>query len=424
MPRNFPNWLREYMSYTRFSESPDVYHFWTGVATVAGALQRKVWFDQRIFKWTPNFYIVMVGPAGIAAKSTSMILGLSLLRKVPGIHFGPDSMTWQGLTVALQEASHAVPFGDPNDKLTCEYRDMACIVCDISELGTFLRTDDAELVNVLIDLWDGHDREWVRKIKSEDATIIKNPWIHVIGCTTPTWIKDNIPESMIGGGLISRILFVYADKKRHLAPYLDEVMPEAEFASVKEKLIEDLCAVAKIKGAYELAPDARVWGRDWYKSLWGDRPVHMASQRFDAYISRKQTHVHKLAMVMAAAQRDELVITLDDLTTAARFVTSLEDAMIHVFESIGVVDTAKTVMEMMNIVKVHGKIDQRALWDRCIRIMSLKGFQEATDAAVRAGWLQITQDGSSYIYNAVAEKKTYDNSAAAKINFGPERKER
>ncbi|KKK52982.1 hypothetical protein LCGC14_3099350, partial [marine sediment metagenome] len=194
-----------------------------------------------------------------------------------------------------------------------------------------------------------------------------------------------IPESMIGGGLISRILFVYADKKRHLAPYLDEVMPEAEFASVKEKLIEDLCAVAKIKGAYELAPDARVWGRDWYKSLWGDRPVHMASQRFDAYISRKQTHVHKLAMVMAAAQRDELVITLDDLTTAARFVTSLEDAMIHVFESIGVVDTAKTVMEMMNIVKVHGKIDQRALWDRCIRIMSLKGFQEATDAAVRAG---------------------------------------
>ena len=421
MPRNFSNWLREYMEYTRFSESPDVFHFWTGVATVAGALQRKVWFDQRIFKWTPNFYIVMVGPPGIAAKSTSMNLGLSMLRKVPGVHFGPDSMTWQGLTVALQEAHCAVPFGDPSDKLNCEYRDMSCIVCDVSELGTFLRTDDKELVNVLIDLWDGRERPWLRKIKSEADTVIKNPWIHVIGCATPTWIKDNIPESMIGGGLISRILFVYADKKRHLAPYLDESMPEAEFEATKAKLVEDLCTIFELRGAYEIAPDARAWGRDWYKSLWGARPVHLASQRFDAYISRKQTHVHKLAMVMAAAQRAELVITLDDLTTAARFVTSLEDAMIHVFESIGVADTAKTVMEMMNIVKVYGKIGQQALWDRCIRIMSMKGFQEATDAAVKAGWLRISQEGSLYFYNAVANKDVHSSGADAKIDFEPER---
>lgn len=403
------------MDYTRFSESPEVFHFWTGVATVAGALQRKVWIDQRIFKWTPNFYIIVVGPAGVAAKSTSMNIGLSMLRKVPGIHFGPDSMTWQGLTVALQEAHCSVPFGDPSDKMNCEFHDMSCIVCDVSELGTFLRTDDKELVNVLTDLWDGRERPWRRKIKSEDDTIIKNPWIHIIGCTTPTWIKDNIPESMIGGGLISRVIFVYADKKRHLAAYLDEVMPEKEFAEAKAKLIEDLCMISELKGQYTITDKARTWGHAWYDDLWHNRPIHMASQRFDAYISRKQTHVHKLAMVIAAAQRDELTITLDDLTTAARFVTSLEDAMIHVFESIGIADTAKTVLELMNIVKVYKKVDQKSLWNRCIRIMSLKAFQEATDAAVRAGMLRITQEGNAYIYHAVGEKDV--SNVGAKIEW-------
>ncbi|KKK66944.1 hypothetical protein LCGC14_2958990, partial [marine sediment metagenome] len=82
--RNYDNWLSGYAEYTKHSESPDLFHFWTGVFTIAGALRRQVWIDQRYFQWTPNFYIVLVGPAGIAAKSTSLRLGTSLLRRVEG----------------------------------------------------------------------------------------------------------------------------------------------------------------------------------------------------------------------------------------------------------------------------------------------------------------------------------------------------
>ena len=59
------------MEYTAPLESPDRMHFWTGVSTIAGALRRKVWIDQRYFQWTPNFYIVLAAPAGIIAKSST-----------------------------------------------------------------------------------------------------------------------------------------------------------------------------------------------------------------------------------------------------------------------------------------------------------------------------------------------------------------
>src|SRR5258708_32530922 len=79
-------------------ESTLNFHFWTGIATIAGALRRRVWIDMRKFIWTPNFYIILVAPAGIAAKSTSISIGLDLLLKLPtqaGIRFGPESLTGQ-----------------------------------------------------------------------------------------------------------------------------------------------------------------------------------------------------------------------------------------------------------------------------------------------------------------------------------------
>jgi len=197
---------RGYAEYTKHSESPDLFHFWTGVFTIAGALRRQVWIDQRYFHWTPNFYIVLVGPAGVAAKSTSLRLGTNLLRFVDGIKFGPKSMTWQALTHALEEAFGLVPF--PNGDLY----PMSCITCSITELGTFLRPEDKVMMDVLVDLWDGQLEPWDRRtVYKEGQVLIENPWINIMGCTTPAWLRDNMPEAMIGGGLIRRIVFVYGE---------------------------------------------------------------------------------------------------------------------------------------------------------------------------------------------------------------------
>ncbi|MFM9587710.1 hypothetical protein, partial [Streptomyces caniscabiei] len=65
------------------------------------------------------------------------------------------------------------------------------------------------------------------------------------------------------------------------------------------------------------------------------KPEDLDDDRFQGYISRKQTHVHKTAMILAASQRDELRIEKDDLIIAAKMVTDLERDMQKIFSRIG-----------------------------------------------------------------------------------------
>jgi len=389
--RYFPNWLSEYMKYTSKSESPDIFHLWTAVATIGGALRRQVWIDQRYFQWVPNFYVILVGPPGVAAKSTSVRAGLSLLEGVKGIHFGPQSMTWQSLTMSLEEASALIPYGD-------KFLPMSCITCAVSELGTFLRPDDKEFMDVLVGLWDGQLETWKRTTKTQGSDTIVNPWINVIGCTTPAWLRNNFPEAMIGGGLTSRIVFVYGDKKRQLVAYPADIIDEQEYKDHAAKLVHDLCIIAEMKGPYLLDAKAKAWGSAWYENHWSTRPDHMASERYGGYIARKQTHMHKLAMVLAAAQRNELVIIEEDLIIANQMVTGLEADMAIVFEAIGIADTSKHVNEMLAYLNAFKRMTHREIWRRMMPIMNSREFDEATQAGVKAGYIKLINDGDDLIY--------------------------
>ena len=117
MPRHFTHWIKAYLDYTKASESPDSFHFWTAVSTLAGALRRRVWQDQLLFQWIPNFYIVFVAPAGIATKSTTLNFGMNLLEKVPDVVFGPESGSWQGLGDALADSTQYFKWVDPTTGL-------------------------------------------------------------------------------------------------------------------------------------------------------------------------------------------------------------------------------------------------------------------------------------------------------------------
>lgn len=391
------NWLSGYAHYTRHSESPDLFHFWTGVFTIAGALRRQVWIDQRHFQWTPNFYIVLVGPPGIATKTTSLRLGTDLLERVDGIVFGPKSMTWQGLTDALSESSALVPYGE-------DFREMSCISCSINELGTFLRPDDMEMTDVLVDLWDGQLGTWDRRTRSQEGRVkIVNPWINVMGCTTPSWLSENFKESMIGGGLTSRVVFVYGDTKRRLVAYPSEEIQADIYSDEAKRLVDDLRIIAEMKGAYELSPDAIAWGTTWYAKHWEKRPEHMVSERYGGYIARKQTHIHKLAIVLAAAARNELVITKTDLELSDKMMTGLEASMAKVFQSIGVGDNSKFVLETLAYIRAYGEISDKVLWRFMLPIMGPKDYMDAIAAGVKAGYIRVLNRGNDIVYIAVKE---------------------
>lgn len=399
MTRKLSNWLRSYSELTAISEAPDVFNFWTGVSAVAGVLRRNVWFEQIKFRWFPNFYIIFVAPPGIATKSSTANVGMKLLRDIDGVIMGPSSMTWQGLVAGLQKAQRLIAVNDTGDPLTSQYVAQSAITCEVSELGTFLDPKNGELTSVLIDLWDGKETPWERWLATKDDTKIENPWINIIAGTTPSWLKENANESMIGGGLASRVIFVYADKKKRTVAYLEDEIELDDYHAQEELLRHDLTEMGKLRGRFTMDKQAKSFGRDWYNTLWTNPEKHLTDEEFQGYRARKQTHVHKLAMVLSAAAGDDLVISEQTLNLSIKLMAGVEYDMHKVFSSIGNNITSKHVNSILSYLRTYQKLVRRDLWRNCIKSMSPREFGEATDACVQAGFIHLTSDASEVWYH-------------------------
>lgn len=398
--RNFDNWIRAYLEYSDHSEAPEKFHFWTSVSVLAGALRRRVWIDMKYFQWPTNMYIIFVAPPGIVSKSTTVNIGMNLLRQVEGVKFGPDSITWQALIQELQNAHEMFKLSD-GDEI---YHTMSAITCVCSEFGNFLDPRDRAMVDALVSLWDGQVGTWSKLTKTQGDNLVENPWINVIACTTPDWIAANFPETLIGGGFTSRCIFVYADTKRKLVPYPKFEVSD-NFDDLQFKLVQDLGHIANIlAGEYKLTPDARKFGEEWYQKHYDNPPAGLVGERFGGYIARKQTHIHKLSMVLAAAESDKLIIETHHLDNAAKFTDTLELDMPKVFARIGVDSDQRKIKSLVHLVWATGEISNVELYTRAFNTMSLKDYNSAMEGAAAAGFVKRVQLGNDVYFRRGTHK--------------------
>jgi hypothetical protein len=385
--RLLPDWIAEYLAYTEHSESPTVFHFWTAVSVLAGALRRRVWIDQRYFQWTPNFYIFFVAPPGVVSKSTTAGIGMRLLRRVKEVTFGPESLTWQSLVRSLAESTQNITMSDGL------IYPMSAITINAGELGTFFNPDDREMVDVLVELWDSKLGPFTRGTKSQGVDVVENPCLNIIGCTTPAWIAQNFPEYMVGGGFMSRSIFIFADKKRHLEAYPADRIESAAAKLFEDRLTKDLETISTMKGEMRLTPEAKEWGQHWYERHWShglESAPDANPERYGGYIARKQTHIHKLAIVLNAAITNDLTITLESLQKAEKIISASERDMSRVFGNIGLSDSGRHVRELVAYVRAFGSVGKAKLWRA---LMSQLGryqvFEDCLQAALSANLIGI-----------------------------------
>lgn len=391
MARRNADWLAAFCDYAKTGEAPRHMYFWVGVSAVAGALRRKVWIDQPpLFRWYPNFYIILVAPPGIVSKSTTASLSMRLLRRVPGIKFGPDVVTWQALVGAFAESTEMYEYQG-------QYLTMSPVTIESSELGNLLNPEDQDMVNLLISLWDGKQGAFEKRTKMSGNDSVENPWINMVACTTPAWIAGNIPEYMIGGGLASRCVFVYASRKERYVAYPGRIQVP-NLSKIEDGLVEDLTHISNLSGQYIIEPTAMDWGEEWYRSHYAGKSA-IDDDRFGGYLARKQTHMHKLAMVIAASVRDELVITKDDLIDANQMVTELESDMPGVFSKIGRTDSSLQTDRFLNYLTRRGEVAFVEAY-RFIHAYfpSAKDFEDMIRGCIESGQLKVvTREGKPWL---------------------------
>lgn len=386
--RRTKDWLKSFVQYASYGEAPLKMYFWVGVSTIAGALRRRVWIDQKYFQWTPNFYVILVAPPGVVSKSTTASVGMNLLKEIKGITFGPDVVTWQKLIEDMGKSGEMVL-----NPATGEYLPMSCVTLAASEFGALLNPNDREMVDVLVSLWDGQPGAFRKSTKTSGNDSIENPWINIIACTTPAWIAGNFPEYMIGGGFTSRCIFVFAKEKRQYIAYPADHVP-TEFLNLRADLLHDLEMISSMVGEYELDDEAKQWGVNWYQNHWGSKHKNLPPEQFGGYLARKQTHIHKLAMIIAASRSDELIIYREHLEHAAEMVDALENDMPYVFDKIGRTQSTQVLNDLVEILNAYHTVSIQDLYKGLSRKCTHQEFTEILNSAVMAGFVRIEQRGS------------------------------
>ena len=398
--RTFDDWITAYSEYASHTEAPPHMNYWAGVSAVAGALGRKVWFDQIYYRWFPNFYIVFVGPPDVVKKTTTMKIAVDLLKQIPGFRMGPGTTTWQALIKEFKSAEEEVEIAPG------VYETLSQLYTAAGELGNFLDPQDTLCMDRLVDLWDGSEIKKVTKTSGSEE--IENPIFNLIGCCTPKWIEGSVPAYMVDGGLLSRIIFLYGDKrgKRVALPGLS--VPKNIY-EVEAKLVEDLTEISNLRGDCTLTPDSIRLIEDQYNKICDEQEENLDGAKI---LQRKQVQIIKLSMVLAASKNSvkgrSLFLTPEILEEAWEKVEYLTEQRSQVFNNIGKNKDYVRALKIISIVKKAKKISIRDLYSSVFEDFPRKEeFKTFLASAQSANFIRTEKNGSE-VY-VLPGKKDYQN---------------
>lgn len=386
--RKLSNWIEAYTAFTNNTEAPEKFHRWTAISTIAGALNRKCWVNIGRFPIYPSFYIVFVAPPGIATKSTTANQGIKLTRDAKAITVYEGSLSGAGLWDEMKDAERIIQF----DNKTMQ---MCCLNVFASELGVLFGQKGEDLIDPLVDMWDGKD-SLSHRTRGLGKMEMARPYINLLACTTPSWLANNAGLYAIDGGFFSRTVFVYADEKEKLIAY-PEAVPDTE--RNYELLCHDLALIGEMRGEFTMTPAARAFGERWYTELYTNPPEHINGELFQGYRSRRQNHLHKAAMVVSASCRSDMVIDLDEMLEADDMLCAFEKDLSTVYQSVSVTKDTKNYQRLKkDIINAGGQgITKVVLFRMVSSIMTWQEFDMSLSALSFAREIKMTQKGDDII---------------------------
>lgn len=321
------NWLDLLRQFSRETESPVSFWLWSGISTIASALQRKVWLPFGMDAIYPNQYIFLIGPPA-TRKANPIKFSRKILDAV-GVDVGVDSQSKRSLTQDLAELAKTRFYNYEGRVVP-----MAPLSLVSPELSTLFHLDINAIVEALTDIYDNSDK-WDYKTSGSGKDVLRNVCLNVFAATTPSWFMNNMPPAAIGDGFTSRVVVVYEEERAHWVPLPPE--PDWELYKV---LMAELKKIKRLVGPFTWDPKALEMHNKWYRSLKG-RMLRVHDERLHSFVGRIQGHMLKTAMALRVAYSNELVLTTDDIQLAVELLEEVLDAAPKAFTVLGGNDFAK-----------------------------------------------------------------------------------
>jgi len=341
-------------------------------------------------------YIVLVGPSGECRKGTAMGDGENLLIDL-GIKTASTSITRQALIQELKTSS------DTSITPSGSVATHASLTIYSKELTVFLGYNNLELMADLTDWYDCAP-QWRYKTKNMGTDDITGVWVNLIGATTPDLLQSTLPRDAIGGGLTSRIVFVYENKKDHTEPFPIQTKEEIELG---EKLRRDLEDISMLQGTFTVTPEFIETWIKWYMKL-DSSPPPFDDRRFSGYFARRPTHMYKLCMIFSVSRTSSMCIDVEDFNRALDLLTRTERMMPYTFSGLGKSPHSDTLGRILSIVGRRKKISTAELQGMFWEDADKRTLQGVIETIILMKYANVSYEGSDVylIYNPNQEIRT------------------
>jgi len=364
--------LERWRFYHESVESPQVYIDWTFYATVSACLQRRVWWGRGHVLF-PNLYIIFIGRPGlgksIAAKTSTRIISsfasadlmkdgkLMKASKSAPIKIAPESMTPEYLLMYMADNRSTIELKKGGEQLPRPGTSHASIaIFKHGELGTLINHKDSQIITNLTEGYDGEN--FSRCTKTQGNNDILNPCIALLGTATPNWVREVVDTRILKEGFSSRVIFVYANKKRKQSwdysttPEQDAALNELR--NHLQKIIQPT-----FYGSVKVSDTVNNWMKEWYFEN-DEKPLNK-DKNLESYYARKKIHLMKLIMCMHFSEYTDFEITVDDCEKALILLNENERTMHLALAGAGKNDQHPIAEDIIHYLYKNKKATRREL---------------------------------------------------------------
>ena len=397
-----PGFISDFVLMTRGVETPTKLSIWTAIWTLSSALKREVWLEWYPSPLYPNFFVILVGPPKIVAKSTAAKFGEKILSRfhefiddplqkvVKEVNLLRSKATPESLSIALAPKKLGLINPETGEAIQIDRGSQLSIV--VSELATFLGKQKYQggLIDRLTDLYDCKDED-------DELTIGRgynkffNIYFTLLGATTPQHLETSIPEEAFGGGFMSRTVLVYQQSSTRDFPTPKAVPGGPDIKEMQKRLawIAETC-----QGEYVLSKEAHDYYNVWYVKYKKDLakeandPKSMMKHRYDL-------HLLKLALILRAQEYNPgRVIELRHLKNSERLLEATFNTAKHSIQNVGASRDTQTINRVREVLVKHERRTRRQL------LTSLSPYgvtavmlNDALSYLQQCGFLRIRRDG-------------------------------
>jgi hypothetical protein len=342
-----PGWIKTYLEYTVGNEAPEEFHLWVALTILGTTLRRKVFIDNFFFRIYPNLFTVLVAPPGVCKKTTAANIGANILRDATDVRIFSEKITPEALAKSLSKTELV---SEEGKSPRIEAKSQGLLFAP--ELTVFLGREqyNESLVLLLTRIYDCPDKTEFESIKHSTIPL-RNVFVSLLGCTTPSELQLAIPASAGGGGLLSRMTMIYkaSTPRCYPVPVMDDPLR-------RELLISQLREInEKEEGQFLISDKAMEWWNEYYVNHKKRMESSVAS-----YAEREPQNVLRLAMILSVAEGLPKLLEVDVLKRAFQILTIASNSSMAMTKAIGTNERGQLQHDIIEYIRKSGGTRSRS----------------------------------------------------------------